>query len=189
MTTIPADGSQAGFPTLTTFGSDLPERPPQELPLLVVGAASGAGASLAAMAVYQLIRIGWHLASQLTQHGTAAPGPVDSPDRIFGVLIVGGLLSLAPTVLAGGVLGADTGWFLTVTAHRQGPVRSWLSGSLSAYVAALIVNLTVLLRHRVGYLSYHEWQHEIGIPSLIFVLVFGGIGVYLHLRQRGVSLP
>lgn len=187
MTTLPADGASfSEAPTSrVSFDVDPPAPPPKEAPLVVVGVAVGAATALAVMFVYQLVRIGWQLAHEATRQGaTPAPG-LESPDRIFGVLVVGGLLSLAPTILAGGLLGGVLGGFLSWTAERQGLVRSWLSGSLVAYVAALIVNVSVLARHRLQPLEFTEWRRLIGIPSLLFVLIFGGVGVYLYLRQTG----
>lgn len=150
---------------------------------MLIGAAAGASSSLAVMFVYQLVRIGWQLVQELTRHGATPASGMESPDRIFGVLVMGGLLSLAPAVLAGLVLGALLGAFLSWSARRQGPVRAWLSGSLLAYVAALIVNVSVLARHRGEPLEYLEWRRVVGLPSLLFVLIFGGVGVYLHYRQ------
>ena len=189
MTTLPADGSTHGnlygdLSSRVGFGVDPPPREPS---LVLVGAAAGASSSLAVMFVYQLLRIGWQLVRELTRHGAAPATGLESPDRIFGVLVVGGLLSLAPTVLAGGVLGALLGAFLSWSAHRQGLIRAWLSGSLLAYVAALIVNVTVLARHRGAALEYLEWRRLVGLPSLLFVLIFGGVGVYLRLRQVRAS--
>jgi len=182
------DGSYREQPDPTTFGGDLPQLPTRPSPVLA-GAASGVAASLAMMFVYQLVRIGWLLVREVTrQPGTGATG-LESPDRIFGVLLLGGLLSLAPTIVAGGVLGAVLGWFLAVTRQRQGPVRSWLSGSLLAFGTATLVNLVVLLRHRSEALAYAQWRSLLGIPSLLFVILFGGLGVYLHLRQSRPALP
>jgi len=189
VTTVPADGSFREAPALTGFGSDLPT-PPAETPPVLVGAASGVGASVAAMFVYQLLRIGWHLAHELTRSGAGAPTGLESPDQIFGVLLLGGLLSLAPAIFAGGVLGAVLAAVLLATRRHQGPLRAWLTGSLLAYVVALLVNVTVLARHRSAGLSFTEWRSLIGIPSVLFVLVFGGLGIYLHLRQtRALHLP
>lgn len=183
MTTLPADGSSyLDVPSRVDFGVE-PPAPSREASLVLIGAAAGASASLAVMFVYQLLRIGWQLVQELTRHGALAPSGLESPDRILGVLVMGGLLSLAPTVLAGGVLGALLGAFLSWSARRQGLVRAWLSGSLLAYGAAVIVNLTVLARHRGAALEYVEWRRLVGLPSLLFVLIFGGVGVYLQLRQ------
>lgn len=182
MTTIPADGSYAVTAPRIGFGVEPPETRP-EPSLLVIGAATGAATSLAVMFVYQLLRISWQLVHEVTRSGAAAASGLESPDRIFGVQVVGGLLSLAPSILAGAVLGAVTGGLLIWSQRRQGLIRSWLTGSLVAYVAALIVNVTVLARHRTAALEYLEWRRLIGLPSLLFVLIFGGVGVYLYLRQ------
>lgn len=187
MTTFDGESAYADTPARISFGVEPPE-PRAEPSLVVIGAATGAAASLAVMFVYQLIRISWQLVHEVTRAGAGSASGLESPDRIFGVLVVGGLLSLAPAVLAGGVLGAVLGGFLVLSAHRQGLIRSWLSGSLVAYVAALIVNVTVLSRHRGAALEYLEWRRLIGLPSLLFVLVFGGVGVYLYVRQtRGTA--
>lgn len=176
-------------PTSSSYQEPQPTRsgnlplPPTEPSPLLVGAASGIAASVAVMLVYQLVRIGWQLVHEVTrQAGSAATG-LESPDRIFGVLLLGGLLSLAPTVAAGGLLGAVLGWFLSVTRHRQGPVRSWLSGSLLAYALAVLVNVVVLARNRSEALTFDRWRGLLGLPSLLFVLLAGGLGLYLHLRQ------
>ena len=188
MTTLPADGSFREAPALTGFGSNLPT-PPSETPPVLVGAASGVGASVAVMFVYQLVRIGWHLAHELTSAAGGAPTGLEAPDRIFGVLLLGGLLSLAPAIFTGGVLGAVLAAILLASQRHQGPLRSWLTGSLLAYVVALLVNLTVLARHRSAALTFTEWRSLLGVPSVLFVLVFGGLGVYLHLRQTRALAP
>lgn len=188
MTTLDGESTYADASAPISFDVEPPE-PRREPSLLVIGAATGAAASLAVMFVYQLLRISWQLAHEVTRAGAGAATGLESPDRIVGVLVVGGLLSLAPSVVAGAVLGAAVGGFLSWSAHRQGLVRSWLSGSLIAYVAALVVNVTVLSRHRGAALEYLEWRRLIGLPSLLFVLVFGGVGVYLHLRQARGSTP
>jgi hypothetical protein len=182
VTTVPADGPYTGAAPRVDFGVEPPDARP-EPSLVVIGAVTGASASLAVMFVYQLLRISWQLVHEVTRSGAAAASGLESPDRIFGVQVVGGLLSLAPSILAGGVLGAVTGGVLIWSERYQGLIRSWLTGSLVAYVAALIVNVTVLARHRSAALEYLEWRQLVGLPSLLFVLVFGGVGVYLHVRQ------
>jgi ribose/xylose/arabinose/galactoside ABC-type transport system permease subunit len=187
VSTIPADGSYAVTAPRADFGVEPPEaRPEPSLP--VIGAVTGASTSLAVMFVYQLLRISWQLVHEVTRSGAGAASGLESPDRIFGVQVVGGLLSLAPAILAGGVLGAVTGGLLVWSRRHQGLIRSWLTGSMVAYVAAFILNVTVLARHRTAALEYLEWRRLVGLPSLLFVLIFGGVGVYLHLRQtRGTT--
>lgn len=182
MTTIDGESVFADSPARISFDAQPPEERP-EPSLLVIGAVAGASASLAVMFVYQLLRVSWTLVHEVTRSGAVAASGLESPDRIFGVEVVGGLLSLAPSILAGAVLGAVTGGILIWSGRRQGLIRSWLTGSLVAYVAALLVNVTVLARHRGAPLQFLEWRRLIGLPSLLFVLIFGGIGVYLYLRQ------
>ncbi len=173
MTATPPTG------TPTPFSEARVPRPPEPStpPLALRGAATGAAVCLAAMFVYQLLHIGWLLAHDLTRGSGAG---VDSADRVMGVLVLGSLLSLAPSVFAGLVLGAVTGAFLSVTWRRQGVLRAWLSGSLIGYVAALIVNATVLLHRRAEPLQFAHWLSLIGFPSILYVLLLGGIGAYLY---------
>ena len=159
-------------------------RPPETpMSLPVQGGGTGAAVMLLVMFVYQLVRISWHVASTLTSHN-GAPAVPEGVDRIIGIYILGGLLSLAPVTLAGGVLGTLLGTLLAMTWERQGPLRSWLTGTLLAYVVALAVNATVLLRHRKTSLPYAQWEHLLGYPSVVFVIAFGGIGVWLYLSRR-----
>ena len=101
--------------------------------------------------------------------------------RVVGVLVLGSLLSLAPAVVAGLLLGAVTGGLLTWSWRHQGLVRAWLTGSVVAYVAALVLNATVLLRHRPQPLLFEHWLSAVGLPSILYVLVLGGVGVSLYL--------
>ncbi|GAA1825017.1 hypothetical protein ACFFOM_11895 [Microlunatus capsulatus] len=148
--------------------------------LVVRGAATGAAAGLAAMFVFQLLRVGWLMAQDLTR-GTGSTPDAESASRVVGVLVLGSLLSLAPAVVAGLLLGAVTGGLLTWSWRHQGLVRAWLTGSVVAYVAALVLNATVLLRHRPQPLLFEHWLSAVGLPSILYVLVLGGVGVSLHL--------
>lgn len=167
--------------TSTSFGEVTP--PPAEPSLVVGGAAAGAGTSLAVMFVYQLLRVGWRLAYRATSHpgGTVAP---EGLDRVIGVEVVGGLLSLAPAVFAGGVLGALVGGFLGWSWARQGVLRAGLSGALIAYLIAGLLNLVVLVHHRDTPYAYSAWLTRLGLPSLLYVVVFAGVGAHLYLRRR-----
>lgn len=156
-----------------------PSRPQS---LMLAGAAAGVAVELAVSLVYVLTRIGFHLASNHTvpPGGTTLPTP-DGPDRIFGIYVVGGLLSLAPSLLAGGLFGALLGTVLKATSARQTILGAWLTGSLLAFIAVLVVNVMVINRSRAVPLRFSEWAPLLGYPSIIFVVVFGGLGVYLHL--------
>ncbi|SDR72584.1 hypothetical protein SAMN04488543_0224 [Friedmanniella luteola] len=160
-----------------------PVAPPS---LVLRGAATGAAAGLAAMFVYQLLRIGWLLAQDLTRGAGATPG-TETATRVVGVLVLGSLLSLAPAVVAGLVLGAVTGGLLSWSWRRQGLIRSWLTGSLVAYVAAFGVNATVLLRDRPQPLRFEHWLTLVGLPSALYVLVLGGVGASLYLSGRATE--
>lgn len=157
-----------------------PSTPPQSL--LLTGAATGAAVELAVSVVYVLIRIGFDLASNHTVPvgATALPAP-DSADRIFGVLVIGGLLTLAPSILAGGLFGALLAVVVKTAGHRLNLLGAWLAGSVLAYVVAMIVNAMVILRTRTEPLRFSEWAPLLGYPSIIFVVIFGGLGVWLHL--------
>ncbi|CAA9285380.1 MAG: hypothetical protein AVDCRST_MAG48-80 [uncultured Friedmanniella sp.] len=164
------------------FSPERIRRPaPAARPSLVVrGAATGAAAGLAAMVVYQLLRVGWLLAQDLTR-GVGAEPASESASRVVGVLVLGSLLSLAPAVVAGLLLGAVTGGVISWSWRHQGLVRAWLTGSLVAYVAAFVLNATVLLRDRPEPLLFEHWLSLIGLPSILYVLVLGGVGASLHL--------
>ncbi len=164
--------------------SAVTETPAGPRSLALVGAATGAAVELAVSLVYVLIRIGFHLASTYTvpAGATALPRP-DSPDRIFGIYVIGGLLSLAPSILAGGLFGGLLGVALDRTKKHQSVLGSWLTGSLLAFVAVTVVNVVVLSRSRTQVLTFAEWAPLLGYPSIIFVVVFGGLGVWLQLSS------
>lgn len=152
--------------------------------LVLLGAATGAAVELAVSLVYVMIRVGFHIASTYTVPAGSTGLPVpDSPDRIFGIYVIGGLLSLAPSMLAGGLFGALLGTVLSRTRNQQSVLGSWLTGSLLAFVAVALVNAIVLSRTRTQPLTFAEWAPLLGYPSIIFVVVFGGLGVWLHLTS------
>lgn len=156
--------------------------------LALKGGGTGAAMMLALMFVYQLFRIGFHIASTLTVHpgSTAVP---DSADRIFGVYVIGGLLSMAPAALAGGVVGAILGGLLSRRRATKGPVRSWFSGIALSYLVALIVNGSVLARHRKEPFTYDHWLHLLGYPSVVFVLAFGALGAWMYYVHQRDTRP
>jgi hypothetical protein len=41
----------------------------------------------------------------------------------------------------------------------------------------------VLARHRTRALTYERWSHLIGYPSVLFVLVFAGVGASLYITR------
>lgn len=160
------------------------ETPVAPRSLVLVGAATGAAVELAVSLVYVLIRVGFHIASTYTVAAgqRVLPSP-DSPDRVFGVYVIGGLLSLAPSMFAGGLFGALLGTVLHRTRHHQSILGSWLTGSLLAFVAVAVVNAMVLSRTRTQPLTFAEWAPLLGYPSIIFVVTFGGLAVWLYLSS------
>lgn len=160
------------------------DQPTQHRSVVLTTAATGAAVELAVSLVYQLIRIGFHVASSHTlPAGGAAQPTADSPDRVFGIYVIGGLLSLAPSMLAGGVFGALLGAVMNATKSRQSILGSWLTGSVLAWVAVAIVNTMVLHRTRRQPLGFTEWAPTLGYPSILFVLIFGGLAVWVHLSS------
>lgn len=155
------------------------------------GVVSGAGAALSAMVVYQLVRLSFWVADRVTLHAgeTTARG-LPGGQQLFGSELLPSLLSLAPTLLAGAVLGGAVGLVITQTWDRQGPLRAALTGALVTFVVAFVINATVLGRHRTRPLSYERWSHLVGYPSVVFVLVFAGVGASLYLsRARLIAAP
>lgn len=152
--------------------------------LALVGAATGTAVELAVSMIYILIRVGFHIASTYTVPAgqTTLPQP-DSADRIFGIYVIGALLSLAPSMLAGGLFGALLGAVLQRTQRHQSILGSWLTGSLLAFLAVALVNAAVLTRTRTSPLTFAEWAPLLGYPSIVFVVVFGGLGVWLYLSS------
>lgn len=155
------------------------------------GVVTGAGAALSAMVVYQVLRLSFWAASGITIHaGQTVPPGLPAFQRFFGSELLPSLISLGPTLLAGAVLGGATGLVITQTWDRQGPLRAALTGALLTFVVAFVVNATVLGRHRETALSYRRWSHLIGYPSVLFVLVFAGVGASLYLtRARQAAAP
>ena len=49
-----------------------------------------------------------------------------------------------------------------------------------AYVAAFVVNAAVRLRHRAQPLLFGHWLALVGLPSIVHVLVLGGVGTWPH---------
>jgi hypothetical protein len=155
------------------------------------GVVSGAGAALSAMVVYQLVRLSFYVANGITLHaGETTTRGLPGGQQLFGAELLPSLLSLGPTLLAGALLGGAVGLVITQTWDRQGPLRAALTGALVTFVVALIINATVLARHRTRPLSYERWSHLIGYPSVLFVLVFAGVGASLYLtRARQIAAP
>jgi hypothetical protein len=148
------------------------------------GIVTGAAASLSAMLVYQLVRLSFWAADGLTLHpGQTVPTGLTSGEQFFGSELLPSLISLGPTLLAGAVLGGAVGLVLTQTWDHQGPLRAALTGSLLTFVVAFIVNTSILTRHRESALTYRRWSHLIGYPSVLFVVVFAGVGATLYLNR------
>jgi hypothetical protein len=155
------------------------------------GIVGGAGSALTAMVVYQLLRLSFWAASGLTiQPGATAPAGLGGVEHFIGSELLPSLISLGPTLLAGAVLGGATGLVITQTWDRQGPLRAALTGAVVTFVVAFVVNATVLVRHRETALTFRRWSHLIGYPSVLFVLVFAGVGATLYLnRARQAAAP
>ena len=155
------------------------------------GVVTGAGSALAAMVVYQLVRLGFWAAGRLTVHaGQPGAAGVGGWPRFIGSELLPSLISLGPTLLAGAVLGGLVGLVITQTWDRQGPLRAALTGALVSFLVAFVVNATVLTRTRRSPLSYARWSHLVGYPSVLFVLVFTGVGASLYVsRARLASAP
>jgi hypothetical protein len=155
------------------------------------GIVTGAGAALSAMVVYQILRLSFWAATGLTiRPGQAAPTGLGGGEHFVGSELLPSLISLGPTLLAGAVLGGATGLVITQTWDRQGPLRAALTGSLVVFVVAFVVNATVLSRHRTTALTYRRWSHLIGYPSVLFVVVFAGVGATLYItRARLAAAP
>ncbi len=155
------------------------------------GVVTGAASALCAMLVYQLVRLGFWAAGRITvpAGGTVAPGMV-SPGRFIGSELLPSLISLGPTLLAGALIGGFVGLVITETWGRQSPLRAALTGSLATFVVALVVNTVVLTRTRSNPLGYERWEHLVGYPSVVFVLVFAGVGASLYVnRARQAAAP
>ena len=155
------------------------------------GVVRGGGAALSAMLVYQLVRLSFWAANGITLHpGATAPTGLPGWGGFIGSELLPSLISLGPALLAGAVLGALVGLVITQTWDRQGPLRAALTGSLLTFVVAFIINLTVLTRHRETALTYRRWSHLLGYPSVLFVVVFAGVGASLYLtRAREAAAP
>ncbi|SEP67078.1 hypothetical protein [Microlunatus flavus] len=155
------------------------------------GVVTGAGAALAATVVFQLVRLGFWAADRMTLHaGQTATVGLPSGSAFIGRELLPSLISLGPALLAGALLGGLTGLIITQTWDRQGPLRAALTGALATFVVALVINATVLGRHRTAPLTYTRWSHLIGYPSVLFVLVFAGVGASLYVnRARQAAAP
>lgn len=154
-----------------------------EVPSAVLpGIATGAAAATSAMAVYQLIRLGFWVAAAVTTQPNAASAPV-SLDRFVGLELLPSLLSLGPSAVVGALLGGLLGTLITVSWKRQGPIRAALTGALMVYVVALVINLTVLRHHRAVSLTYTHWKVLLGYPCAIFMLTFAAVGAWLYVSR------
>jgi len=148
------------------------------------GVVTGASAALSAMLVYQLVRLSFWAANGVTLHaGETVPTGLAGGERFFGSELLPSLISLGPSLLAGAVLGGAVGLVITQTWHHQGPLRAALTGSLLTFVVAFVVNASVLTRHRSEALTYRRWSHLLGYPSVLFVVVFAGVGASLYLTR------
>jgi hypothetical protein len=156
---------------VSTFESTAPVRVPSAV---LPGVAAGAASALAAMALYQLVRL------SLVLMGPTGAGGLD---RFVGLLLLPALLSLGPCLVAGALLGGLVGLVLTLSWHRQSPVRAALTGALVTAAAAAVINLAFVERHRRVPLTLGHWLHVLGGPSVVFVLVFGGVGLWVYRNQ------
>ena len=180
---MPSDGAAATSRELTG-GTPVPTA-------VLPGVVTGAGSALAAMVVFQLVRLGFWAAGRVTVHaGASAPVGLPSGPAFIGRELLPSLISLGPALLAGALLGGLVGLVITQTWERQGPLRAALTGALVTFVVALVINATVLGRHRADPLTYERWSHLVGYPSALFVVVFAGVGGWLYVsRAREASAP
>lgn len=155
------------------------------------GVVTGAGSALSAMAVYQVVRLGFWAAGRLTVHaGAARPVGLTTGAQFVGRELLPSLISLGPTLLAGALIGGLVGFVITQTWERQGPLRAAVTGALVTFVVAFIINTTFLTRDRPAPLTYEHWSHVIGYPSVLFVVVFAGVGAALYVnRARQAAIP
>jgi hypothetical protein len=138
------------------------------------GVAAGAASALVGMGLYQLVRL-----SIIVMGPTGAGGV----DRFIGLLLLPALLSLGPCLVAGALLGGLVGVVLTLSWNVQSPVRAAVTGALVTAWVAGVINLAFVARHRRVPLTLGHWLHALGGPSVVFVLVFGAVGVWLYRNQ------
>ncbi len=155
------------------------------------GVVTGASSALLAMALYQLVRLSFWAANRLTvRPGQSAPQGLDGWPLFIGRQLLPSLISLGPALLAGGLVGGLVGLVITQTWDRQGPLRAAVTGALVTFAVAFVVNATVLTRNRREPLTYQRWSHLVGYPSVLFVVVFAGVGAWLYVsRARQAAVP
>jgi hypothetical protein len=156
---------------VSTSGSTTPVR--AATPVLP-GVAAGAASALVAMGLYQLVRL------SIIMMGPTGAGGLD---RFIGLLLLPALLSLGPCLVAGVLLGGLVGVVLTLSWELQTPVRAAVTGALVTAWVAGVINLAFVARHRRVPLTLEHWLHALGGPSIVFVVVFGGVGVWLYRNQ------
>ena len=138
-----------------------------------LGAVTGMKVAALGSLIYLLLIIGWYLVSELTS----------DPSLFLGSLLTfvfGAIFGVLPAMFAALVTGGLLGLIIGGSTSRQSPAISLLAGILLACVVISAVNVVVLAVTRP--LEQFLYVLLVALPSLVFVVGFGWIGVWLQMR-------
>ena len=138
-----------------------------------LGAVTGLKVAGVGSVIYLLMIIGWYVVSEFTS----------DPSLFLGSLLTfvfGAIFGVLPAMLAGLVTGGLLGLIIGGSTSRRSPVLGLLAGILLACVVIGAVNVVVL--NLTGPLRPFLYVSLVGLPSLVFVVGFGWIGVWLQKR-------
>jgi hypothetical protein len=125
--------------------------------------------------IYLLIIIGWYVVSEFNSDPSLFLGSL----LTFAVGVIFGVLPATVAPLGtGGLLGLIFGG----STSRQSPALGLLAGILLACVVISAVNVVVLKLTEAEPLRPSLYVSLVGLPSLVFVIGFGWIGVWLQKR-------
>lgn len=152
------------------------------------GLRSGAAVATCGSLLYGLCWVGWTAADSVSAHGNPVTPivPRDSVGAFLFLLGVVAVIGMVPAIVAGALTGAAVGGALGA-ARRPGPVLGWFVGTVLAYLVALAVNVPILRSNLDSPWQFEEWLQWLGLPSILFVVGFGVVGVRLSGAQETPS--
>ncbi len=139
-----------------------------------LGAITGMKVAALGSLIYLLAFVAWYVVSEFTS----------DPNLVGGALltfVVGAIVGGLPAVLAGLVTGGLLGLLLGRSTSRRSPAVALVAGIVLAAAVVTLVNVVVL--NLTGPLGPSLYVSLVGLPSLVFVIGFGWIGVRLQKRM------
>ncbi|HZA04063.1 MAG TPA: hypothetical protein VE617_05830 [Propionibacteriaceae bacterium] len=144
-----------------------------------LGAVTGLKVAAIGSVIYLLVFTGWYLVSEFAT----------DPNLVAGALltvVVGGVVGVLPAAVAGLLTGGSLGLVLRRWSDRPRPLLGALAGIL---LAGVVVTVVVVIVYAATSLGPNLLLPLVGLPSVIYVVGFAWIGVWLQNRLARAGRP